>query len=112
MSYYLPDSPWLDKDQNPLDADEFVKLSRDREYARVARTEIDSCTVSTVWTGVNMSGPDRGPGIFETAVLDREYPGSGFDRMTWKSDTVEQALKTHRRACEMVRKIRVVGGPA
>ena len=52
---------YVDRNNNDISFDQFCRMTDDR----VAVTQMDRCTVSTVWVGV-----DAGDGrIFETALL-------------------------------------------
>jgi len=52
----------FDRDGRPLGLMEWVDLTADPDYKRVAKTDRDGCTVSTVWLGTNTAwrgGPPR-----------------------------------------------------
>lgn len=65
---------WFDKQGKPLtDYDQIENLLRDREYVRVARTEVGDYHVSTIWLGLNQSPAflhDPLPTIFETMIFE------------------------------------------
>ena len=64
MTYY-------DRQGNPITADRYAALHRDKDYRQVAYTEIDErICVSTVWLGLDHAyGRSSKPVIFETMIF-------------------------------------------
>lgn len=60
---------YFDRQGGEIAHEEWKKLFSDREYQRLAITEIGEYTVLTVWLGRNHSLPGDKPEIFETMVF-------------------------------------------
>ena len=65
----------------------------------VAKTEVGSTTVSTVFLGLDHSFGVRPPMLFETMIFRN---GAGDDQ--WRCSTWDQAEDQHAEAVEIVRK--------
>lgn len=81
----------FDKNGNPLSLFEWAKLMEDKEYKRVALTELpNGVRISTVWLGLDHSFGGDKILIFETMVFGGEHDGN-MDRYS----TLEEAQKGH-----------------
>jgi hypothetical protein len=69
---------YYDRDGNPVDADEFGRLSGDRTYKVVEQTWVPGFLISTVWLGIDHNLGSTGiapPVIFETMIFHRDEDG-------------------------------------
>jgi hypothetical protein len=90
----------FDRQGNEITQEEFRSLFRP-DYYRVARINIGSTLVSTIWLGVNHALFDNSPlEIFETVVVTNDPRYSGY---TKHYATEAEAVAGHR---EVVRRIR------
>lgn len=86
----MKDAKFYDKEGKKIDYHTWSKLRWDDEsYWRVALTEEDGYSISTVWMGIDASYDDSKL-IFETLVSGSGRPGN-----TRKYSTLEEALKGH-----------------
>ena len=65
---------FYDRSGRPISMEEWQRLLHDDAYRQVAVDELHGCTISTIWTGADLSAAFGGwaPRIFETAVLWRD----------------------------------------
>lgn len=91
---------WYDRQGQPIDAERANTLLGDRDYTRVALTEIASASnpevsyqVSTVWLAVDYNFTDHGaPILFETMVFGG---GEEQDQTQWRWHTENEARAGH-----------------
>lgn len=84
----------FDKQGNPIDLMQWVKLVEDNDYKRVALTELpNGRRISTVWLGLNHSFDGGKPLIFETMVFSNDKTDGDMDRYS----TLEEAQKGHEK---------------
>ena len=82
--------------QHPNDDEWFAWYQQIEENRRVAKTEIGSVSVSTVFTGMDLR-PSPGQGLlFETKVF-----GGALDGEEWLCATWEEAEQQHARVVEL-----------
>jgi len=93
-------SDFYDRDGQPLTLDEWAAVMEDRDYRRVALTEVGGASVSTVWLGSDHNwSDDKGPPIiFETMIF-----GGPHDDFCERYSTEGQARAGH---CSVVRALR------
>lgn len=117
MSYY-------DRQNRPLDLMSWARLFEDKEYSRIATTDIDSIRVSTVWLGLDQNWRPP-PLIFETMVFDdgttetieiagyTHHYSPPMDEFSRRYTTEAQALSGHDQVVaeirEMLKSVRGVG---
>lgn len=97
---------WYDRHGSPIDAATADRLLRDKQYRRIALTEITSASdpditwrVSTVWLGTNHDFDGGPPIIFETMVF---ADGSMDDKYMDRYAIEEQARAGHAEIVTMV----------
>lgn len=90
---------WYDRKGRMITIHELEALLRDKEYKRVALTDITSSTnndvhfrISTVWLGLDHSYGDGDPVLFETMVFGGT---NDQDNSMWRWGTEEQAMAGH-----------------
>ena len=93
--------PALDRDGKPIDFWRWGELIGDREYAVIAKDDLDGVYVSTVWIGLSLALTDP-PLIFETMVFDQE----GDDVETHRYATEAEARAGHERIVSELRLLR------
>lgn len=88
---------YYDKQGNPIDRDEVLRLWSDPDYRFVAVDTLpNGVKVSTVWTGIDYSlYDDVKPLIFETMIF-----GGERDTYAWRYTTEAEALEGHRQVVE------------
>lgn len=64
-----------DKDGRAISIEDWAQLMEDRDYTRVAWTEIGKYVFSTVWLGLDHSFGDGPPLIFESMAFKRKEDG-------------------------------------
>jgi len=91
---------YYDKQGNPLTSEQYMDLLRtiDREYKRVASTQVGDIWISTVWLGLDHQCGDGPPLIFETMQFDDDEAG---DCERWS--TLEEAQAGHEAWVQRVR---------
>lgn len=93
------DDLYFDKEGQPISHDEWASLFQDMDYRVVAKDEVGTARVSTVWLGINHRYDDSGPPIiFETLVFE-----GALDGEMWRYETEQAALAGHMRVVEMVK---------
>lgn len=94
---------YLDKYNNPIDLNEWIKLFNDENYRRICKNESENFYVSTVWLGVHILPDDDC--IFETMVFSidkgNEKPNFGSELHLERTSSIVEAQKAHRRACSL-----------
>lgn len=82
---------YYSRNGDPITCDQWAKAFGDEELHRVALTEIDNYTVSTVWLGLDHGFGNGPPLIFETMIF-----GNGpLDQEQWRYSTLEEAQAGH-----------------
>lgn len=76
--------------------DEWVEPFQ-RQNRVVAESVIGDARVSTVFLGINHSGNDNSPVLFETLV-----DGGVLDELMWRYHTWEDAEAGHQRVCALL----------
>jgi hypothetical protein len=93
---------FFNRQGEPIDQGEYLRLRAlpFESYARVAFTECDDASVSTVWLGIDHSfwDDDGPPLIFETLVS-----GGHLDGRIWRWPNDVAALAGHDQVCADVR---------
>lgn len=86
---------YYDKKGNKIDGNKWIELLQDDDYRRIARDDINSTIVSTVWLGIDHSMRRGGPHfIFETAI----FPDNPrLDHEMWCYVTEEEAMESHKK---------------
>lgn len=87
---------FYDREGRPIDLAAWVSLSHD-DYRKVARDELDGWLISTIWTGLDLSG--QPPLIFETMIFKPD--GSPCYQERWPTEAA--ALAGHDQAVAAVR---------
>jgi len=87
-----------DRAGNRITLDEWVALYTD-DNKRVARTEVNGVTVSTVWLGMDHSLSYGPPLIFETMVFAKE----AFGALQERYETEHEAILGHLDIVDRVR---------
>ena len=91
---------YYDRECRPLTMMEWASRIGDRDYKRVAWTEVGAYQVSTVWLGLNHNwNPDGPPLIFETMV----FGGGNHDLDMDRYSTLAGALAGHEQTCLLIR---------
>lgn len=95
-------SRYFDRQGRPIPAEEWIRLSSDPAYRRVALTSGYCRRISTVWLGLNHQWGDGPPLIFET-MLFRESP-SGDNLLNDidcdRYSTEAEAVAGHEKMCQ------------
>lgn len=98
------------RDGRPIEVEEFDRLLGDRDYRRVALTDVGPYTVSTVWLGVDHGWGLTGtpPVIFETMVFTasawhEEGGGVGPDLDMCRYCTEGEARAGHEAMVTLIR---------
>lgn len=85
---------YVDRDNNEITLQQWTDLQADR---RVAVTEVNDCTVSTIWLGLDVGDE----GIFETLIVrrsDTDFEVIGSRRYPTEVDAVVGHLECVRDA--------------
>src|SRR5690348_11829956 len=85
-----------DKNGKPLSLMAWATLLEDRDYKRVASSQIGQYLISTVWLGLNHNYDGGKPLIFETMVF-----GPDDEEYTERYSTEAEALAGHKRAVKI-----------
>ncbi len=86
-----------DKEGKPIDFLTWAKLFEDLDYKVVRMTELQNCSVSTVWLGLDHRfGGSGKPLIFETMVFVGDFDEDYCERY----ETLEEAVEGHERAVD------------
>jgi hypothetical protein len=95
----MPDATFYDKQGHPIDIATADRLLGDRDYSRVALTEVTSRAdssvrwrISTVWLGTNHQWGEGPPLLFETMVFNGD---STADELMDRWSTEEEAKRGH-----------------
>jgi hypothetical protein len=97
---------YYDIDGNPISLEEWMAARKGREHIseQIARTESrrDDITVSTVFTGLNLTPLADKPMIFETMVFGVYFHRWAEDNYTRRYSTKAEALAGHEEVCKLV----------
>lgn len=90
-------SRYYDRNGEPIDMMTWARSFFENDDAkRVALTEHDGVSVSTVWLGLDHQYGDGPPLIFETMIF-----GGDHDEYQWRYSTEAEALVGHEAACRL-----------
>lgn len=95
-------SEYYDFDGNPMSLEDWGRAFEQFDGRKIGNTQINGCTVSTVWLGIDHSFGQGGPPlIFETMIFDhRDEPE--LDEWCMRYATKEEAVKGHWEAVQLV----------
>lgn len=79
----FPPGVFVDIASSPISYSQWVEYCIDRTYRTIGSDSMNGIRVSTVWVGLASN-------TFETMVF-----GGWMDRMRWRYETVEQAIRGH-----------------
>jgi len=94
-----------DKYGVPISLGQYVALFEDRDYRRVAWTDLGAVQISTVWLGIDHNfGQTGSPVIFETMIFGLLADLDLTDRTQWRYSTLEEAQSGHEQVVAEVQK--------
>lgn len=89
-------SRWYDRSGKPMGLDDWAIAYEDKDTRQVARDEVGTARVSTVWLGLDHNYVPGGPPlIFETMVFDDTQPAEDRADTMWRYSTEAEAIEGH-----------------
>ncbi len=83
---------YFDREGHPVSMDEYIRLSAEPEYKRVAWDELPGGGyISTIWLGLNHAYDGRPPLIFETMA----FPVERWSYTQERYSTIDEARTGH-----------------